>query len=82
MMRVVLMPFKCFLDAAWEKAISRNMPVGRMVEIITARKSMHDWLKDGGQFAPHMATWLNQNGWEDEISGHASGYDNQFAGVI
>ena len=68
--------------AAWEKAIKRGMPVGGMGGIITARKSMHDWTKDGGQYAPHMASWLNQNGWEDEISGYSGEYDSQFAGVI
>jgi len=25
------------------------------------------WVKDGGEFIPHPATWLNQNRWEDEI---------------
>ena len=24
------------------------------------------WKKDGGQFIPHPATWLNQEGWDDE----------------
>ena len=24
-------------------------------------------MKDGGQFIPHPSTWLNRNGWEDEI---------------
>lgn len=26
------------------------------------------WLKDGGAFVPHPATWLNGKRWEDEIS--------------
>ena len=26
-----------------------------------------DWIKDGGQFVPYPATWLNAKGWEDEI---------------
>jgi hypothetical protein len=25
-----------------------------------------EWTKDGGQFIPHPATWLNQKRWEDE----------------
>lgn len=25
------------------------------------------WLKDGGRFIPHPATWLNQERWNDEI---------------
>ena len=61
--------------AAWEKAIKRGMPVAKMVGIITARKAMHDWAKDNAQFAPHMATWLNQNGWEDEVEIPVSTYD-------
>jgi len=27
----------------------------------------HDWIKDGGSFVPHPATWLNGKRWEDEI---------------
>jgi len=27
-----------------------------------------DWTKDGGQFIPHPATWLNGKRWEDEVS--------------
>lgn len=30
------------------------------------RKSSPDWTKEGGQFIPHPATWLNRRGWEDE----------------
>jgi len=25
------------------------------------------WKKDGGQFIPHPATWLNREGWNDEV---------------
>jgi predicted phage replisome organizer len=30
-------------------------------------KQSADWLKEGGQFIPYPATWLNAKGWEDEI---------------
>lgn len=30
-------------------------------------KTSADWTKDGGQFIPHPATWLNRKGWEDEL---------------
>jgi len=30
--------------------------------------SSEDWTKDGGQFVPHPATWLNGRRWEDEIA--------------
>lgn len=31
-------------------------------------KASPQWTKDGGQFIPHAATWLNQRRWEDEYS--------------
>ncbi len=27
----------------------------------------HDWTKDGGQFVPKPTTWLNREGWHDEL---------------
>ncbi len=30
-------------------------------------KGSPEWLKDGGQYAPYPATWLNADGWNDEI---------------
>jgi hypothetical protein len=27
-----------------------------------------DWTKEGGQYIPYPATWLNAKGWEDEYS--------------
>jgi DNA replication protein DnaC len=30
------------------------------------QKVSTEWLKDGGQFIPHPATWLNGRRWEDE----------------
>lgn len=30
-------------------------------------KRCEQWRKDGGQFIPHAATWLNNRRWEDEI---------------
>jgi hypothetical protein len=34
-------------------------------------KASRDWTKDGGQFIPHPATWLNREGWNDEVSVNA-----------
>jgi hypothetical protein len=41
-------------------------------EIICAlsrAKRCEQWQKDGGQFIPNPATWLNRRGWEDELPG-------------
>lgn len=61
-----------------EKAWKRIKPDAELRERINssleAMKASNDWTKEGGQFIPHPATWLNAKGWEDEISspGNAS----------
>ena len=37
-----------------------------MLSAIERQKQSEQWTKDGGQFIPHPATWLNQRRWEDE----------------
>ena len=39
-------------------------------------KASAQWQKDGGQFIPHPATWLNQERWDDEVGQSADGLDN------
>lgn len=51
---------------AWQKAIKRGMPVADMPAHIDARAYEPDWLKDDGRYVPHMASWLNADGWLDE----------------
>ena len=35
---------------------------------LTSKVKCDDWVKDGGKFIPHAATWINARGWEDEDS--------------
>jgi len=51
---------------AWQKALARDMPAENMPAHIESRSFEQDWRKDDGQFIPHMATWLNRDGWLDE----------------
>lgn len=47
-----------------------------MVDLLAAldvAKRSDGWVKDGGQFIPYPASWLNAKGWEDEIAAPASG---------
>lgn len=55
-----------------EKAFYKHNPtpelLDKMLLAIQEHKKTDQWVKDGGQFIPHPATWLNQKRWEDEIN--------------
>lgn len=55
---------------AAEKAFSKlkvtDSMLEAMLEAIAAQKQSTQWRRDGGQYIPHPATWLNQRRWEDE----------------
>ena len=38
-----------------------------MIDAVEKQKKTDQWTRDGGQYIPHPATWLNQRRWEDEI---------------
>lgn len=40
--------------------------VDAMVAAIETQGSSPDWHKDGGQYIPHPASWLNAGGWDNE----------------
>ena len=56
---------------AAEKAFFKLNPdddlLGIMLMAITAWSKSEQWTKDGGQFIPHPATWINGRRWEDEL---------------
>lgn len=39
----------------------------KIMKSVTYYKSSHEWEKDGGQFIPHPATFLNQRRFEDDV---------------
>ena len=49
-----------------------------ILDAISRQKTSVQWTKDGGQFIPHPATWLNQHRWEDELPTQGQPY-NAFA---
>ena len=42
---------------------------------LRALKETKQWTKNSGEFVPYPATWLNAEGWEDEVKS-ADGFDN------
>ncbi len=60
-----------------EKAFKKINPdeqlLATMIAKIEQAKKSEQWLKNGGQYIPYPATWLNAKGWEDEIEIKALG---------
>ena len=52
---------------AWQKLNPPPDLVERILAHVRDHKMSPDWIKDGGQFVPHPATFLNGRRWEDDI---------------
>jgi len=39
----------------------------KIMEKVEQLKKSHDWKRDNGRFIPYPATWLNAEGWYDEV---------------
>lgn len=52
---------------AWRKAKPTIELRAKILEAVAAQAKSDQWTKDGGQFIPHAATWLNQSRWDDEV---------------
>lgn len=52
---------------AWKKAKKVRPPVDAIVAKVVALAATEQWTKDGGQYVPYPATWLNGGGWDDEV---------------
>ncbi|HLA29284.1 MAG TPA: hypothetical protein VJZ49_15465 [Syntrophales bacterium] len=62
-------PKKVAKDAAWKSWQKRNgerPDIAVLISAVENQKKSEQWAKDGGQFIPHPASWLNQGRWDDE----------------
>ena len=50
----------------WRTLKFDDQHIQRVIQAVETQKTWHAWTKDGGQFIPYPATWLNQRRWEDE----------------
>lgn len=55
-------------EKAWKKLKPSLELTGKIIVKVELLKKTHDWRKEGGQFIPFPATWLNRKGWEDEVN--------------
>lgn len=59
---------------AWKNIKPSSQVLAELMAGLDRQKAGEQWQKDGGQFIPHPATWLNDRRWEDrEQLGIASG---------
>lgn len=69
-------PKKVAKEAA-RKAFGKRKPgaalLAEMLAAIAVQSGSEQWRKDGGQFIPYPATWLNEARWEDVVPAIAAG---------
>lgn len=53
---------------AWEKLNPSAETIRAIMEKLPLLIASDEWKKDGGQYIPYPATWLNAEGWNDEVS--------------
>lgn len=51
-------------EKAWRKVQAADVPA--VMSGLARAVSCEQWRKDGGQYIPHAATWLNGRRWEDQ----------------
>ena len=64
---------------AWRNHIGNVPDIETLLQIVALHATSAQWQKDGGQFIPHPATWINAERWADEVepynnSGYPPGY--------
>jgi uncharacterized protein YdaU (DUF1376 family) len=59
---------KAAAEKAWKKLKVTDDLFSLIAQGLAKQCTSPAWTKDGGQFIPHPATWLNGKRWEDEVS--------------
>jgi len=52
---------------AWKTIGASRPSVDELIMAVLDQCKWHDWIKENGKYVPYASTWLNANGWEDEI---------------
>lgn len=65
---------------AYRKIKPSELLQAEILAAVSRAKTSVDWQKDGGQFIPYPASWLNAKRWEDESSASSSP-QNRFVGL-
>lgn len=68
-------------EKAWAKLKVDRALFAVIAKALAKQASSIDWLKSGGQFIPHPASWLNGKRWEDEVSATAGARPSAYNGL-
>lgn len=52
---------------SWDKIKPSDDLTARMIAAVRQQAQSDQWRRDGGQYIPNPATWLNQGRWDDEV---------------
>lgn len=58
---------KQYCEKALAKVLKTGVTIETLLQALEEQKRSKQWTKDGGQYIPNPATWLNQGRWEDEL---------------
>lgn len=63
-------------ETAWKKHGCKDL-LPQILTAVRQCKISSDWSRDGGQYIPYPATWLNRKGWDDEMLPFHTNVDSQ-----
>jgi hypothetical protein len=52
---------------AWAQTKDVRPDIAKLLLAVKAQCKTESWLKDGGKYIPHPATWLRGERWDDEL---------------
>ena len=47
-------------------------PLADLLATVAKLQASYEWTREGRKYQPHLATWLNREGWCDELTGEAA----------
>lgn len=56
----------------WAKIKPDRVLHERIIAAVERQRQSQAWMRDGGQYIPNPATWLNQQRWDDELDDKAN----------
>jgi len=78
-------PKKVGKDAAeksWNRKVKTKATAEEVMTALKAHTKNEAWARDGGQYIPNPATWLNQGRWKDELAGEVAGSQDWSKGAV